>query len=55
MWPSKGKATRPDLATLAAMIEAGDVTAVIDRVYPLDKAPDALRIRRGRPPEARSS
>jgi hypothetical protein len=36
------------------MIEADDVTAVIDRVYPLDKAPDAP-IRRGQPPEARSS
>ena len=32
-----------DLATLAAMIEAGDVTPVIDRVYPLGEAPDALR------------
>ena len=25
------------------MIEAGDVTPVIDRVYPLEEAPDALR------------
>ena len=32
-----------DLLTLAAMIEAGDVTPVIDRVYPLGDAPDALR------------
>ncbi|MGZ5290590.1 MAG: NAD(P)-dependent alcohol dehydrogenase [Actinomycetota bacterium] len=32
-----------DLATLAAMIEAGDVTPVMDRVYPLGEAPDALR------------
>jgi len=51
----EGESNEADLATLAAMIEADDVTAVIDRVYPLDKAPDALRIRRGRPPEARSS
>lgn len=32
-----------ELAALAAMIEAGDVTPVIDRVYPFDEAPDALR------------
>jgi NADPH:quinone reductase-like Zn-dependent oxidoreductase len=39
----EGERNEADLATIAAMIEAGDVTAVIDRVYPLDKAPDALR------------
>jgi hypothetical protein len=39
----EGESNEADLATLAAMIEADDVTAVIDRVYPLDKAPDPLR------------
>ena len=39
----EGETNEADLATLAAMIEAGDVTPVIDRVYPLEEAPDALR------------
>ena len=39
----EGEGNEADLATLAAMIEAGDVTPVIDRVYPLGEAPDALR------------
>ena len=39
----EGEGNEADLATLAAMIEAGDVTPVIDRVYPLEEAPDALR------------
>ena len=38
-----GESNDADLATLAAMIEAGDVTPVIDRVYPFEEAPDALR------------
>ncbi len=38
-----GEANEADLTTLAAMIEAGDVTPVIDRVYPLEEAPEALR------------
>jgi NADPH:quinone reductase-like Zn-dependent oxidoreductase len=38
-----GEGNGADLATLAAMIEAGDVTPVIDRVYPLEEAPHALR------------
>jgi NADPH:quinone reductase-like Zn-dependent oxidoreductase len=38
-----GNSNEADLATLAAMIEAGDVTPVIDRVYPFGEAPDALR------------
>jgi NADPH:quinone reductase-like Zn-dependent oxidoreductase len=39
----EGESTTADLETLAAMIEAGDVTPVIDRVYPLEEAPDGLR------------
>jgi NADPH:quinone reductase-like Zn-dependent oxidoreductase len=39
----EGSADDTDLATLAAMIEAGDVTPVIDRVFPFEEAPDALR------------
>ncbi|MGA9160648.1 MAG: NAD(P)-dependent alcohol dehydrogenase [Actinomycetota bacterium] len=39
----EGESNEADLATLAAMIEAGDVTPVIDRAYPLEEAPDALR------------
>jgi hypothetical protein len=35
------------------MIEAGDVTAVIDRVYPLDRASDALRYVEDGHPKAR--
>jgi NADPH:quinone reductase-like Zn-dependent oxidoreductase len=38
-----GNSNEADLATLAEMIEAGDVTPVIDRVYPFGEAPDALR------------
>lgn len=39
----EGESNAADLATLAAMIEAGDVTPVIDRVYPFGEAPGALR------------
>ena len=34
---------RQDLLTLADLLEAGQVTPVIDRTYPLDEAADALR------------
>lgn len=34
---------RQDLLTLKELIEAGKVTPVIDRTYPLSEAPDALR------------
>lgn len=37
------KASTDDLAAVAAMLEAGDVTPVIDRSYPLERAADALR------------
>ena len=39
-----------DLEVLAAMIEAGTVTSVVDRTYPLEQAADALRhLERGHP------
>ena len=43
-------AKRKDLEVLAAMIEAGTVTPVVDRTYPLEQAADALRhLERGHP------
>ena len=39
----EGESNAADLATLAGMIEAGDIRPVIDRVYPFGEAPDALR------------
>ena len=39
----EGESNAADLETLAAMIEAGDITPVIDRAYPFGEAPDALR------------
>ena len=38
-----GKGNRPDLETLATMIDAGEVTPVIDRTYPLSEDPEAMR------------
>ena len=38
-----GKVSTADLATLADMIESGDVKPVIDRVFDLSETPDALR------------
>ena len=32
-----------DLERLARLIEAGDLTPTIERTYPLDQAPDAMR------------
>jgi NADPH:quinone reductase-like Zn-dependent oxidoreductase len=32
-----------DLARLAELIEAGKVTPSVDRTYPLDRVPDAMR------------
>ena len=32
-----------DLERLARLIEAGDLTPTIDKTYPLDQAPDAMR------------
>ena len=37
------KIEREDLVTLTELIEAGSVTPVIDRTYPLIEAPDAIR------------
>jgi NADPH:quinone reductase-like Zn-dependent oxidoreductase len=37
------KVKREDLITLAELVEAGSVTPVIDRTYPLIEAPDAIR------------
>jgi NADPH:quinone reductase-like Zn-dependent oxidoreductase len=39
----EGTSTRADLNTLAAMIDAGEVIPVIDRVYAFADAPDGLR------------
>ena len=37
------KPRQDDLETLRELIEAGKVTPVIDRTYPLREAPDAIR------------
>ena len=37
------KENHADLATLTQFIEAGDVTPVVDKAYPLAEAPDAMR------------
>jgi NADPH:quinone reductase-like Zn-dependent oxidoreductase len=37
------KVKREDLVTLVEMIEAGTLTPVIDRTYPLHEVPDAIR------------
>ena len=37
------KENHADLATLTKFIEAGDVTPVVDKAYPLAEAPDAMR------------
>ena len=37
------KQTRADIAHLAELVEAGDLTPVIDRTYPLVEAPGAMR------------
>ena len=39
----EGKVTTADLATLAHMIESGDVTPVIDRIFDWSETPDAMR------------
>ncbi len=36
------KPNAPDLETLAAMVDAGDIAPVIDRIYPLAEVPDAM-------------
>ena len=37
------KPTQADLAFLIGLVETGRVTPVIDRCYPLNKVPDAIR------------
>ena len=37
------KVTNDDLLALTKLIEAGDVTPVVDRAYPLNQAPEAVR------------
>ena len=41
--PFTSVGTREDLLALAALVSSGQLTPVIDRVYPLDAAADALR------------
>ena len=36
--------TKADLLTLKQMIEAGKIKSIVDRVYPMEKAPDAHRL-----------
>jgi NADPH:quinone reductase-like Zn-dependent oxidoreductase len=44
------KEKREDLQALRELIEAGKVTLVIDRTYPLIEAPEAIRyLERGHP------
>src|SRR5947207_2573132 len=38
-----GNTAKPDLETLAQLIEAGQLTPVIGKTYPLHQAPDAMR------------
>jgi NADPH:quinone reductase-like Zn-dependent oxidoreductase len=38
---------RANLATLRELIESGQVTPIIDRAFPLDKTPDAIRYMEG--------
>jgi NADPH:quinone reductase-like Zn-dependent oxidoreductase len=41
--PLLNKPNKADLATLAAMVELGQITPVIDRRYTLDEVPEAMR------------
>ncbi len=41
--PFVSKETNGDLVVLKELVEAGKVTPVIDRTYPLSEAPDAIR------------
>ena len=38
------KETNEDLVTLAGLVEAGKVTPVIDRTYPLSEVPAAISL-----------
>ena len=41
--PLSSKPNQPDLHLLKELIEAGKLTPVIDRTYPLSEVPDAIR------------
>ena len=41
--PLSSKPNQADLQFLKELIEAGKVTPVIDRTYPLSETPDAMR------------
>ncbi|HYN90226.1 MAG TPA: NAD(P)-dependent alcohol dehydrogenase [Ardenticatenaceae bacterium] len=43
MLPFLAKQTKGDLAALKELIEAGKITPVVDRIYPLSQTPDAIR------------
>jgi NADPH:quinone reductase-like Zn-dependent oxidoreductase len=43
MAPMLAKPNKPDLAVLRDFIEAGTVTPVVDRTYPLGEVPEAIR------------
>jgi NADPH:quinone reductase-like Zn-dependent oxidoreductase len=43
MAPLLGSQRRSDLAVLRELVEDRKVTPVIDRTYPLDEVPDAIR------------
>jgi len=43
MVPMLAKQTKKDLVALKDLLEAGEVTPVIDRTYPLSEVPEAIR------------
>jgi len=43
MYASRPRHRQADLDTLRQLIDAGQVTPVIDRTYPLAEAPQAIR------------
>ena len=45
---------KEDLAVLKELIEAGEVTPVIDRTYPLSEVPEAMRYQEERHPGGKS-
>lgn len=47
------KVGRPDLLELAALVEDGSVTPVVDRTYPLEETPAAMTYPRARQPRGK--